>query len=55
MKVQNDVAVCLDKGQITALTLLDLSVANSDTIDHTTPTGRLAIWYGVSGVALVFF
>ena len=47
MKVENNIAISLDKGQVTVLTLLDLSAA-FDTIDHTTLTDRLAKWHGVS-------
>ena len=52
--VYNDISVSLDKGHITALTLLDLFAA-FDTIDHNTLTNRLAEWYGVSGMALAWF
>ena len=51
--VHNDISVSLDKGHVTALTLPDLSAA-FDTIDHNTLTNRLAEWYGVSGMALVW-
>ena len=51
--VHNDISVSLDKGHVTALTLPDLS-AVFDTIDHNTLTNRLAEWYGVSGMALVW-
>ena len=51
LRVHNDFSVSLDKGHVTALTLLDLSAA-FDTIDHNTLTNRLAEWYGVSGMAL---
>ena len=54
LRVHNDISVSLDKGHVTALTLLDLSAA-SDTIDHNTLTNRLAEWYGVSGMALAWF
>ena len=43
--------VSLDKGHVTALTLLELSAA-MNTIDYNTLTIRLAEWYGVSGMAL---
>ena len=54
LRVHNDISVSLDKGHVTALTLLDLSAA-FDTIDHNTLTNRLAEWYGVSGMALAWF
>ena len=50
LRVHNDISVSLDKGHVTALTLLDLSAA-FDTIDHNTLTNRLSEWYGVSGMA----
>ena len=37
----------MDKGEVTALTLLDLLVA-LDTIDHATLPYRLLDWYGIS-------
>ena len=54
LRVHNDISVSLDKGHVTALTLLDLSAA-FDIIDHNTLTNRLAEWYGVSGMALAWF
>ena len=54
LRVYNDISVSLDKGHVTALTLLDLSAA-FDTIDHNTLTNRLAEWYGVYGMALAWF
>ena len=41
----------MEKGRVTALTLLDLSAA-FDTIDHLTLISRLSSWYGISGTAL---
>ena len=52
LKVQNDIA--MSKGEVTVLTLLDLSAA-FDTIDHTTLTKRLSNWYGITGPALDWF
>ena len=54
LRVQNDISVYFDKGQVTALTLLDLAAA-FDSIAHNTLTNRLAEWYGVSGMALAWF
>ena len=48
LKVHNDIIISMDKGEVTALTLLDLSAA-FDTIDHATLTDRLTDWYGISG------
>ena len=44
----------MDKGEVTALTLLDLSAA-FDTIDHATLTDRLSDRYGISGQAQIWF
>ena len=44
----------MDKSEVTALTLLDLSAA-FDTIDHATLTYRLSDWYGISGQAQIWF
>ena len=41
LKVHNDIIISMDKGEVTALTLLDLSAA-FDTIDHATLTDRLS-------------
>ena len=54
LKVHNDIIISMDKGEVTALTLLDLSAA-FDTIDHTTLTDRLSDWYGISGQAQIWF
>ena len=44
----------MDKGEVTALTLIDLS-ATLVTIDHATLTDRLSDWYGISGQAQIWF
>ena len=44
----------MDKGEVTVLTLLDLS-ATFHTIDHATLTDRLSDWYGISGQAQIWF
>ena len=53
LKVHNDI-ISMDKGEVTALTLLDLSAA-FDIIDHATLTDRLSDWYGISGQAQIWF
>ena len=53
LKVHNDVNISMDKGEVAALTLLDLSVA-IDTIDHATLLDRLSDWYGISGQAQIW-
>ena len=54
MKVHNDIIISMDKRDVTALILLDLSAA-FDTIDHATFTDRLSDWYGISGQAQIWF
>ena len=54
LKVHNDIIISIDQGEVTALTLLDLSVA-FDTIDHATLTNRFSDWYGISGQAQIWF
>ena len=54
LKVHNDINLNIDNGNITALTLLDLSAA-FDTIDHNILITRLSTWYGISGTALSWF
>ena len=54
LKVENDIILNMDKGKVTALTLLDLSAA-FDTLDHRSITDLLSNWYGISGVALEWF
>ena len=52
MKVHNDIIINMDKGEVTALTLLDLSAAFK-TIGHATL--RFSDWYGTSGQAQIWF
>ena len=54
LKVHNDVTLNMDKGKVTALTLIDLSAA-FDTIDHNILDKHLSMWYGISGTALTWF
>ena len=54
LKVHNDIIISMDKGEVTALTLLHLSAA-FDTIDHATLTDRFSDWYGISGQAQIWF
>ena len=54
LTVHNDITISMDKGEVTALTLLDLSAA-FDTIDLATLTDRLSDWYGISGQAQIWF
>ena len=54
LKVHNYIIISTDKGEVTALTLLDLSAA-FDTIDHATLTDRLSDWYGILGQAQIWF
>ena len=54
LKVTNDILSALDGGDVSVLTLLDLSAA-FDTIDHVTLLSRLNILYGISGPVLAWF
>jgi hypothetical protein len=54
LKVSNDVLCSLDEGNVSILTLLDLSAA-FDTIDHSILLSRLNKLYGISGSALDWF
>ena len=49
--IQNDILSAQDRGELTALALLDLSAA-FDTIDHNLLLGRLTEWFGIDGVVL---
>ena len=51
LKIQNDIAISMDKGAAVGLVLLDLSAA-FDTIDHTILFNCLHHWYGIDGVVL---
>ena len=54
LKVYNYIIISMNKGEVKALTLLDLSAA-FDTIDHATLTDRLSDWYGISSQAQILF
>ena len=54
LAVQNEIFNAMEKGKVTALTLLDLSAA-FDTIDHSVLIDRLSAWFGVGGYALKWF
>ena len=49
--IQNDILSAQDCGELTALSLLDLSAA-FDTIDHDLLLSRLTEWFGIDGVVL---
>ena len=51
LRVTNDILTALDRGDVTFLTLLDLSAA-FDTIDHSLLYKILSHTYGISGTAL---
>ncbi|WP_419649386.1 reverse transcriptase domain-containing protein, partial [Thiolapillus sp.] len=51
LKITNDILLALDSGNVSLLTLLDLSAA-FDTIDHCILLDRLQHMYGISGTAL---
>ena len=54
VKVTNDILRALDKGDITFLTLLDLSAA-FDTVDHGILFDTLSVHFGLSGSVLSWF
>ena len=54
LKVCNDVLFSLDKGNVTVLTLLDLSAA-FNTVDHDILFGTLFTHFGISDLALSWF
>ena len=54
LNVMNDILHALDNGDVTVVTLLDLSAA-FDTIDHTILSHRLEHLYGICGTPLNWF
>ena len=54
LRVCNDVLLALDSGNVTVLSLLDLSAA-FDTVDHDILFGTLFSYFGISGSALTWF
>ena len=54
LKIHNRVTLNTYKGQVIALSLLDLSAA-FDTIHHNILIKCLSLWYGISGVVLSWF
>ena len=50
-RVLSDILMALDRGDVVALALLDLSVG-FDTVDHCILLRRLCVSYGISGAAL---
>ena len=54
LRVTNDILTALDSGDVTFLTLLDLSAA-FDTIDHSLLYHILSHNYGITGTALTWF
>ena len=51
LKVHNDVTLNMDKGKVTAFTLLVLC-ATFNTNDHNILVKHLSMWYGISGRVL---
>jgi hypothetical protein len=54
LRVMNDILMTVDRGELAALVLLDLSAA-FDTVDHTVLLERLRVSFGIDGVALEWF
>ena len=51
LNIHNDILINMDKGSVTALTLLDLSAAY-DTTDRTILLDRLNVYYDINELAL---
>ena len=51
LKIQNEIATSMDKGEAVGLVLLDLSAA-FNTTDHSILFNCLQHWYGIDGVVL---
>ena len=54
LSIKNEVHLSLERGEPTALVLLDLSAA-FDTIDHNILLGYLKSWFGLGGTVLRWF
>ena len=54
LRVLSDILGALDRGDLAALTLLDLSAA-FDTVDHMTLIRRIEISYSIGGIVLRWF
>ena len=54
LSIKNEIHLSLERGEHTALVLLDLSVA-FDTIDHNILLGYLKSWFGLGGTILEWF
>ena len=54
LKIHNDLILAMDRGEVTSLILLDLSVA-FDTVDHSILLTRLQNWFGLDGLSLDWF
>ena len=54
LSIHNDLILAMDRGEVTFLILLDLSVA-FDTVDHSILLHRLQHWFGVQGISLDWF